>query len=147
MKNIIIIGLLCFTSVVFSQTQEKRDTILCFKKNLIIDYPAINRINIVNYEEGFFKTINCVLDTAAITIHCGKMVNLPLTDLTYKTVCSEFILGDDIRSIRGYYVQNGNIKHFREDNYFKYNISIVYENVAESRLNYYEQIFNDIKIE
>ena len=146
-KNKIILILLCFTTFVFGQTQTKVDTILCFDKNIIIEYPSISKINIVNYEEGYFKTINCILDTAVITIHCGRMVNLPLTDLTDKTIDSKFILGKDIRSIRGYYIRNGRKKYFREDNYFKYGITIVYENVEKISLIYYEHFFNNIKIQ
>jgi len=138
--------LLCLTNVVFGQMQTKVDTTLCHGKNIIVEYPLINKIDIVNYEEGYFKIISCILDTAVITIHCGSMVNLPLTDLTDKTICSIFILGKDIRSIRGYYSLNGK-KYFREDNYFKYNITITYENVDETKLTYYEHFFNDIKIQ
>ena len=67
----------CLTNIAFGQIQTKTDTILCHNKNLIIEYPAIHKINVVNYEEGYFKIINCVLDSAAIIIHCGSMINLP----------------------------------------------------------------------
>jgi len=146
-KSKIIFVLLCFTNVVFGQMQTKIDTILCFERNIIIEYPLISRVNVVNYEEGYFKTINSILDTAVITIHCGRMVNLPLMDMTDKTIYSKFILGKDIRSIRGHYMLNGRKKYFREDNYFKYGITIVYENIEESKLIYYEHFFNDIKIQ
>lgn len=147
-KGKIIIALLCFTNVVLGQMQTKADTILCHSNiNIIIEYPLINRVNIMNYEEGYFKTINCILDTAVITIHCGRMMNLPLTDLTEKIICSKFVLGKDVRIIRGYYVQDGRKKYFREDNYFKYGITIVYENVDETKLIYYEHFFNDMKIQ
>ncbi len=148
-KNEILLMALffCLTNVVFGQIRTKTDTILCHNKNIIIKYPTINKINIVNYEEGYFKTINCVLDTAIITIHCGSMLNLPLTDLTDKIICSEFMLGKEVRSIRGYYMTSKRKKYFREDNYFKYGITIVYDNVEETRLICYEHFFNDIKIE
>ena len=149
MKNKMLLMALsfCLTNVVLGQIQTKTDTIICYNKNIIIKYPTINKINIVNYEEGYFKTINCVLDTAIITIHCGSMVNLPLTDSTNKIICSEFMLNKEIRSIRGYYMTNKRKKYFREDNYFKYGITIVYDNVEETRLIYYEHFFNDIKIQ
>ena len=38
-------------------------------------------------------------------------------------------------------------KYFREDNYFRYGITIVYDNVEETRLSCYEQFLNDIKIQ
>lgn len=75
------------------------------------------------------------------------MLNLPLTDLTDKIICSEFMLGKEVRSIRGYYMTSKRKKYFREDNYFKYGITIVYDNVEETRLICYEHFFNDIKIE
>jgi len=143
-----VLVLLCFTTIVFGQTQTKVDTITCYPgRNIIIEYPARSRVNIVNYEEGFFKTISCILDTAAITIHCGGMMNLPLTDLKDKTICSEFRLGKDIRIIRGYHVVKGRKKYFREDNYFRYGFTVVYENVDEAKLIYYEHFFNDMKIQ
>lgn len=131
----------CLTNIAFGQIQTKTDTILCHNKNLIIEYPAIHKINVVNYEEGYFKIINCVLDSAAIIIHCGSMINLPLTDLSDKIICSEFVLGKDVRSIRGYYMTDNGKKYFREDNYFKYGIAIVYEHVGETKLKSYEHFF------
>lgn len=87
-----------FTNVVLGQDQTKIDTVLCRNKNIIIKYPMMSKINFVNYEEGCFKMINCVLDTAVITIH---MVSLPLADSKDKIICSEFILDKEVRSIRG----------------------------------------------
>ena len=146
-RSKIIFVLLCFANAVFGQLQIKTDTILCFGRKMVIEYPLKSRVNIVNYEEGYFKTINCITDTTVITIHCGSMVNLPLTSMTNKTLCSEFILGKDIRSIRGYSILNGGKKYFREDNYFKYGITVVYENVEERKLMYYEHFFNNIRIQ
>lgn len=103
----------CLTNAISGKAQTKTDTILCNNKNLIIKYPRRSKINIDNYEEGYFKTINCVLDTAIITIHCGSMVNLPLTDLTKKIICSEFVLDKEIRSIRGYQMINKRKKIFQ----------------------------------
>lgn len=145
-EMLLMVLFFCLTNGVFGQIQTKTDTILCHK-NIIIEYPIVNKINIVNYEEGFFKIINCVLDTAIITIHCGSMVHLPLTDLTNKIICSEFVLDEEIHSIRGYYIANKRKKYFREDNYFKYGITITYDNVEETRLSFYEYFFNNIKIQ
>lgn len=149
MTNRIIMTTLFFfwVTVVWSQIQTTTDTILCHNRSIIIEHPTISKTNIVNYEEGCFNVINCVLDTAIITVHCGSMVNLPLTDLTDKTILSKFLLGSEIRCIRGfYYTKNRRKKFFREDNYFKYGITIAYENVDESRQGIYENIFNNIKI-
>ena len=109
-EMLLMVLFFCLTNAISgkaqTKTQTKTDTILCNNKNLIIKYPRISKINIDNYEEGYFKTINCVLDTAIITIHCGSMVNLPLTDLTKKIICSEFVLDKELRSIRGYQMIN-----------------------------------------
>lgn len=109
-EMLLMVLFFCLTNAISgktqTKTQTKTDTILCNNKNLIIKYPKISKINIDNYEEGYFKTINCVLDTAIITIYCGSMVNLPLTDLTKKIICSEFVLDKELRSIRGYQMIN-----------------------------------------
>lgn len=57
-KNKILFVLLCFSNVMLGQMQTKTDTILCLGKNVIVKYPSISRTHIVNYEEGYFKTIN-----------------------------------------------------------------------------------------
>lgn len=146
-KNLIVVLFICCSNIVSGQIQTKIDTILCNNNHLIIEYPAISRIKDFHYEEGTFKTISCPLDTAFITIHVGKMVNLPLTDLCDKIVCSEFVLGKDIRCFRGYSLIANRKRYFREDNYIRYGINIVYENVGEERLDCYEQFFNNIKIQ
>lgn len=141
------IFLFLFLSVVVTaQTQYKLDTVLCGSKKIIIEYPQITRTQITRYEEGFFKTVNCILDTASITIQCGSMINYPIVELANKTVCTKFILYNDISIIRGYVLNNEKRKYFREDNYKKYGISIVYENVDESALSFYENSFNNLKI-
>lgn len=152
-KIVLITLFFCLTNVVLGQIQTKIDTIQCNNRNIIIEYPVVCKVNAVGYEEGYFKIITCVKDTAVITIHCGSMVNLPLTDLTDKIISSEFLLGKDVRSIRGFCTvdafsgEQGRNKYFREDNYFRYGISIVYENVDEARLNDYEYFFNNVKIQ
>ena len=101
-RIIIILLFLCLTNVVLGQIQTVRDTIFCFSKDVIIEYPLFNKITVDNYEEGFFRIINCPLDSAAIVIHCGAMVNLPLTDTTKVTISSKFILDKDLRILKGY---------------------------------------------
>jgi len=138
--------LLFFSNVMLGQMQTKTDTVSCLGKHVILEYPSVSRINDVNYEEGYFKTITSISDTVVISIHCGRMLNLPMTDMADKTISSTFMLGKDICSVRGYSILKGRRKYFREDNYFKYGITVVYENVEERELIYYEHFFNDIKI-
>lgn len=121
-----------------------RDTIFCFSKDVIIEYPLFNKITVDNYEEGFFRIINCPLDSAAIVIHCGAMVNLPLTDTTKVTISSKFILDKDIRILRGYDMQESVKRYFREDNYFRYGLTVMYMNVGETEQEYYEHFLNDM---
>lgn len=73
-------------------------------------------------------------------------MNVPLTQMSDKTITSEFRLNKDIRITRGYSVKNNRRKYFREDNYFKYGVNIVYDNIDENNINKYEQYFNNIKI-
>ena len=133
-------------SAVSGRCQLKCDTIRAGNQYIIAEYPAISKSYIQNYEEGFFKTIICLEDTAFITIHCGAMMNVPLTQMSDKTITSEFRLNKDIRITRGYSVKNNRRKYFREDNYFKYGVNIVYDNIDENNINKYEQYFNNIKI-
>ena len=142
------------TNYVFASDQIKNDTAIiaktdtidCYSEKVIIEYPLLSKAKYDNYEEGFFKMISCYPDTAAIVFHFGSMVNLPLTDLSDKIIESRFILGKDVRIIRGYYVKNGRKKFFREDNFFRYNITIVYYNVETTALDRYEHYFNNVKI-
>jgi hypothetical protein len=146
-KIVILLSVLFFyfTNVVLGQDQTKTDTVLCRNKNIIIKYPMMSKINFVNYEEGCFKMRNCVLDTAVITIHCGNMVSLPLADSKDKIICSEFILDKEVRSIENIIWQIKEKSILERIIFLKYGISVVYENVEETRLMYYEHIFNDIK--
>lgn len=146
-KIILTILFMCLTNVILGQT--KIDTIMYYGYNakIIIEYPSINKVDTFSYEEGFFKNIICILDTVGIIIHCGGMVNLPLTNnLEGKVINSEFLLKKDVRILRGSHTFLDRKKYFREDNYFKYGITFVYQNVDETKLNFYEQIFNNIKI-
>jgi hypothetical protein len=117
---------------------------------MIIEIPSKSHSHDDSYEEGFFRSITCFLDSAVITVHCGSMVNLPLIDQKKYTVTSKFVLYKDIQVLRGYCViLNGNIRrkrYFREEDYFKYGITIMYEYVDESKLSYYDYILNNIKI-
>jgi hypothetical protein len=119
-------------------------------QQLIIDLPIANRIHIDTYEEGIFKTISCYLDSAVITIFMGSMMNLPLIDLKKYTITSEFNLDKEVRIIRGLleYEKEGIKRHryFREENYNFRRITIMYENVGESMLNFYDHILNNIKV-
>lgn len=75
------------------------------------------------------------------------MVNLPFTNYTNKTITSEFLLDKDIRSVRGYYIQNGRKKYYKEDNYKKYSMTVLYDHVDNKNLDYYEHILNNIRIQ
>lgn len=144
-RNSIAVLLLCFYGVIFGQT--KVDTILNDpNRSIIVEYPSASRTSILNYEEGVFYTISCFLDTAIITIHAGAMVALPMVNLTDKTICSKFLLFNDVRIIRGYALICGQKRYFREDNYLKYGVNIIYENVDRTKLAKYECFLNNMKI-
>ena len=134
----------------FSQNCTKTDTVKWLNYHIIIELPTDIHSHYDTYEEGFFKTISCFKDSTSIIIHCGAMVNLPLIDLTKNAVTSKFVLNRDVRILRGYCdSQNDGLKikrYFREENYFKYGITIMYKNVDESRLHFYDSILNNVKI-
>jgi len=133
-----------------NKTISKIDTISWSNEKIIIELPKLKYKHSRSYEEGFFQYFIIPLDSVTVTIHCGSMFKLPLTDLTKYTITGKFILDKDIRILRGYNSPKKNEfkgkRYFREDNYFKYGISIIYENVTEEKISYYENIFNNIKI-
>ena len=126
------------------------DTISWSNEKIIIELPKIKFKHSSSYEEGFFDYFVIPSDSVTITIHCGAMVNLPLTDLKTCTLTGKFIVDKDVRILRGYSnLQNDRFKgkrYFREENYFKYGINIIYENVTEDKLSFYDNIFNNITI-
>ena len=142
--------LLSWNSILFSQTNTRIDTIKWSNYVLILEVPKCNHIHTDSYEEGFFQTINCLIDSAIITIHCGAMVNLPLIDLTKYNVTSEFNLCKEVQVLRGFYEYEKNgvkmKRYFREENYKRQGITIMYENVIEKRLDFYDHILNNIKV-
>jgi len=132
------------------KTITKIDTISWSNEKIIIELPKLKYKHSSSFEEGFFQYFIIPLDSVTVTIHCGSMIRLPLTDLTKYTLTGKFILDKDVRILRGYndsknYEFKGN-RYFREDNYFKYGITIIFENVTEEKLSFYENIFNNIKI-
>ncbi|MDD4969557.1 MAG: hypothetical protein PHT07_09025 [Paludibacter sp.] len=133
-----------------NKTITKIDTISWSNEKIIIELPKLKYKHSSSYEEGFFQYFIIPLDSVTVTIHCGSMVKLPLTDLTKYTLTGKFILDKDIRILRGYNDSKKNEfkgkRYFREDNYFKYGITIIYENVTEEKISFYENIFNNIKI-
>lgn len=96
----------------FAQIQTQKDTVSCLGYNLIMDCPSAIKVTYTHYEEGFFKTINCAQDSSSITIFCGTMMNLPLiNNKTDETIYSDFVLGNDVRVIRGCYWDTGIAKN------------------------------------
>ncbi|MDP3445479.1 MAG: hypothetical protein Q8T08_21685 [Ignavibacteria bacterium] len=128
-----------------SQINTVIDSIICNDRILIVEYPKVNRTNYVLYEEGFFKTINCILDSVSITVHYGSMVNLPLTKLKDKVITSKLVSECEFNSIKGYQIIKRRRRYFREDYYFKHRVTIVFENVDESKLKFYENIMDSIR--
>jgi len=144
-----ILILISFSSIVSAQNSTVTDTIKWSSFQIIIELPLKNHSTIETYEEGFFQTISCS-DSTIITVHCGAMVNLPLIDTNKYITTSKFVLCGDVRILRGYcvFLNNGirRTKYFREENYFKYGITIMYENADESKLSYYDSILNNTKV-
>jgi len=141
----LLILFICICVDASSQINTVIDSIVCNDRILIIEYPKTNRTNYVLYEEGFFKTINCILDSVAITVHYGSMVNLPLTKLKDKVVTDKFVSNCEFSSVKGYEIVKRRRRYFREDYYFKHRVTIVYENVDESKLKFYENLLDNIR--
>jgi len=167
---IIVVFIVLFNSTIYSQnivkgkdsvsivnyTRQNKtiteiDTIFWSNEKIIIELPKIKIKHSSSYEEGFFDYFVLPLDSATITIHCGAMVNLPLTDLTTCTLTGKFIVDKDVRILRGYSnLHNNRFKgkrYFREENYLKYGITVIYENVTDENLNFYDSIFNNIVVQ
>lgn len=146
----ILLFLSGFNSMAYSQNTTIKDTLTWNNNQIITELPKVNRIHIDTYEEGIFKTISCYLDSAVITIFIGSLMNLPLINLKKYTITSEFNLDNDIHIIRGSleYEKDGIKRHryFREENYNFRGITIMYENVDESKLSFYDHILNNMKI-
>jgi len=144
-----ILILLSISSFIPAQNSLKTDTIKWSGSQIIIELPSKKYVHTETYEEGFFQTMTC-LDSTIIIVHCGAMVNLPLIDMNKYVVTSKFVLGEDVRVLRGHCVYSNNgvrkTKYFREENYFKYGITVMYENADESKLEYYDSILNNVKV-
>jgi len=126
-------------------SQIKTDTVNLGKNSIVFFYPQKSKISITNYEEGFFKDICCIEDTALIGLHYGSMVAIPLIGRKDNNIISEYILANDLRQTRGFYIFNGKKKYFREDNVYKYGFSLYYTNVSEEKIGFYEMLLNSLK--
>lgn len=149
MKREIVIGISIFICVAFINAQcisYKVDTVSCLGESIVIELPDRTRKTKTNYEEGWFTVYTSQTDTAFITIHTGSMVNLPLTKMSDKIITSILDVPRCIRDIRGYSECDGIRKYFREVNFYKESLNIVYENVSSDRLECYEHMVNNIKV-
>ena len=126
-------------------SQIKVDTIELGNESVIFFYPKKSKVSVTNYEEGFFKDIRCIEDSAYMGLHQGCMVTLPLIDHQNKTIVSEYVIKDVIRQTRGFYYLNGEKKYFREDNIYKKDLNLYYSDVPEVRLFFYEWLLNSFK--
>ena len=139
---------------VVSQENFIIDTLLFGESHkILINIPDTYRKNITNYEEGTFIDYFNVSDFSTITVHFGSMVSLPIIKDSSCIVSDTFISSNkgqlEIRKIKGYciakFTQNQNL-FFREDDYLKYNLSFVYENISFENIDKFEKIFDNIKI-
>ena len=126
-------------------SQIKADTISIGENRIVLFYPSKSIVSMTNYEEGFFKDISCIEDTAIIGLHYGDMVTIPLIDHPKKIVTNEYVLANLFRQTRGFYYLDGVKKYFREDNIYKYGFNVYYTNVPERKLSFYESLLNSLK--
>ena len=140
---LIIIILIVYSCQMLAQV--KTDTVVVGRDRVVFSYPEKSKVCVTNYEEGFFKDISCIEDTAIIGLHYGAMVNIPFIDRQGKNIISEYILANDLRQTRGFYYSNGERKYFREDNVLKYGINTYYTNVPEEKVLFYEALLDSLK--
>ncbi|MBR6043291.1 MAG: hypothetical protein IKP37_11750 [Paludibacteraceae bacterium] len=117
------------------------DTIVVNDTRIILKHPQNCVVQDFPYEEGTIKTLN--FKNGNISIFCGTMVKLPLVSTKEIKIDSEFKLFNDVRIIRGVHKWG----HFREDDFIKYGISILYQSVSEEEVPFYENILNSAIIE
>ena len=143
---ILLIILIAHSSQMSSQI--KTDTIDIGKNRdkIIISYPEKSKVSNTNYEEGFFRDITCIEDTALVGIHFGGMAYFDLVMGSQEiNISSEYVIANDFRQTRGFYYLNGEKKFFREDNVYKYGLDFYYFNVPEDKISFYESLLNSIK--
>lgn len=142
MNKLIAIIIFFTLGSAFSKAQNyKSDTISFDDIHIIIKHKEKIIIKDFPYEEGLVKILK--FQKGNIVLLKGTLFRLPFIDLSKSELKNEFKLTNEIRIIRG-------IKdscHFREDDYFKYGLSIIYENVNEIDVSLFEDIFNNIVIE
>ena len=142
MNKLIAIIIFFTLGSAFSKAQNyKSDTISFDDIHIIIKHKEKIIIKDFPYEEGLVKILK--FQKGNIVLLKGTLFRLPFIDLSKSELKNEFKLTNEIRIIRG-------IKdscHFREDDYFKYGLSIIYENVNEFDVSLFEDIFNNIVIE
>ena len=143
---ILLIILIAHSSQMLSQI--KTDTIDIGKNRdkIIISYPEKSKVSNTYYEEGFFRDITCIEDTALVGIHFGGMAYFDLVMGSQEiNISSEYVIANDFRQTRGFYYLNGVKKFFREDNIYKYYIDLYYTNVPKDKILFYESLLNSIK--
>ena len=116
---IILIILIAHSSQMLSQI--KTDTIDIGKNRdkIIISYPEKSKVSNTYYEEGFFRDITCIEDTALVGIHFGGMAYFDLVmGSQEKNISSEYVIANDFRQTRGFYYLNGEKKYCRKDSFF-----------------------------
>ena len=133
-------------------SQIKTDTV-CIgadRDKIIISYPEKSRVTNTYYEEGFFRDIYCIEDTALVGLHSGGMAYFDVVDSKVVNpqdiyISSEYVIANDFHQTRGFYYLKGEKKYFREDNILKYHIDLYYSNVPEEKFLFYESLLNSIK--
>lgn len=153
-KWLLLFLLLFNLNNIVSQEILNVDTLLLGKSHkVLINIPDTYRKKVTNYEEGIFISYFNVSDFSMITIHFGSMVSLPLVNDSSCVISDTFLLNNkgrlEIRKIKGYcaskIIPDQNL-FFREDDYLKYNVSFVYENVALENVDKLNKIFDNIKM-
>jgi len=126
------------------------DTVILGQYEIIIKLPTRCIKTITNYEEGFFVTYTS-LDTAILSVHYGSMVSKPLISERKCTIVNRFYFESEIEVITGFCLLNDSVfynkeRNFREMDFIKRKITIMYESVDKSKTSIYNNVLDNIKI-
>lgn len=138
-----IIAIIFFLTLGFAISKAQNhmsDTISFNDIHIIIKHKEKYIVKDFPYEEGLVKILK--FKKGNMVLLRGTMVKLPFIDLSRSELKNEFKFTNEIRIIRGL----KDSCHFREDDYFKYGLSIIYENVNENDVSSFEDIFNNLVI-
>jgi hypothetical protein len=140
----IFLSLFIFTfgyPVIFGQNRV--DTINCNPYLIKITLNGNYKETISNYEEGFTK-IYSFSGGSYILVNCGSDITLPIIHDNIDTIFRKFKKDNFTEVIIGLKKSK---KYFREEDYNKYSIVILYDNINQNDIEQFDKILDSLSIE